>query len=156
MESLLAKLQSDFPALAFAAGNVFSWSPSKKQVIFDPSKTADEIAIWSLLHETAHGLLEHRTYQSDFELLLMESAAWQHAQTLAKKYKIHINPDHIEDCLDTYRDWLYQRSTCPTCLNTSLQSAPNNYHCFNCQTKWRVSKARFCRPYRIKEKGAVS
>lgn len=148
MQKLLTKLQDHFPALHFTAGSDFSWSPATGEIIYDASSTGS-YASWSLLHETGHALLDHQTYGADFELLRLEIAAWQKARALAKKFNIEIDEDHIEDCLDTYRDWLYKRSICPTCHAKSLQQDDLvHYRCFNCHTIWRVSSNRFARTYR--------
>lgn len=153
MESLLASLRSQFPVLDFQPGATFSWSPASKQVIYKESvDPSDEIANWSLLHEAGHALLDHNSYDTDFQLLLMEVSAWGKAKELAKKFKLTIDESHIQDCLDTYRDWLYQRSTCPNCTVCSLQKDRNTYQCFNCATVWHVSASRMCRPYRRKQK----
>lgn len=153
MKSLLTKLRRDFPSINFVAGERFVWSPATSQVLYKKSTTEDEeAAIWALLHEVGHALLDHGKYGSDFELVQLESAAWAEAENLAKRYGHLIDPDHIQDCLDTYRDWLYQRSTCPACTACSLQSDSKTYSCFNCGTTWQVSKSRLCRAYRRKQK----
>jgi hypothetical protein len=146
--NLLEQISADFPDLSFKAAKSFYWSPRDKVVHYDNNSLKNPKALWSLLHELAHGLLDHHDFQSDFDLVSKEAEAWQKAEDIAYAYDIVISPDHIQDCLDTYRDWLYQRSTCPTCLNTSLQFDKHTYQCFNCQTVWRVSSSRLCRPYR--------
>lgn len=150
MQELLDKLTADYPAITFVQGDTFYWSPKTQSVSFAPGSTQPEISTWSLLHEVSHGILGHKHYYSDFELMQLEVAAWQHARILAKKYDIKINPEHVQDCLDTYRDWLHMRATCPTCSTVSAQKDPNTYECFNCRTNWHVSNSRFCRPYRRK------
>lgn len=152
MDKLLKTLRKDFPKVSFAPGETFSWS-SRTQTINFPANAGTSItAIWSLLHELGHALLEHKTYQTDFELVKLEAAAWDKAAQLGKKYGHAIDVDHIQDCLDTYRDWLHQRSTCPRCLVTSLQRNMNTYCCYNCNTQWRVSRSKLCRPYRLLQK----
>ncbi|RTK94480.1 hypothetical protein EKI60_03795 [Candidatus Saccharibacteria bacterium] len=151
MSSLLTTLAKDFPNIAMVSSDSFYWSPRKKTVFYIDEKLSDTVGEWSLLHEIGHALLEHQTYQTDFNLLQLEVMAWDKAQELAKKYKVVIDPDHIQDCLDTYRDWLYQRSTCPTCTSCSLQIDSSTYRCFNCNTEWRVSRSRKCRTYRKKQ-----
>ena len=152
MEKLLASLRRDFPDLAFAPSDIFSWS-SRKQTVNYAKVPADPVhAVWSLLHEMGHALLNHTTYQTDFELVKMEAAAWDRAAALGKKYSHIIDVDHIQDCLDTYRDWLYQRSKCPRCTVTSLQKDMHTYSCYNCDTEWRVSRSKLCRPYRLLQK----
>ena len=148
MKQLLPKLQERFPELRFTPGKQFCWSPESGEVIYKAAAKTEK-APWSLLHETGHALLNHQTYKADFELLQMEIAAWEKAKQLAEEFEIEIDNEHIEDCLDTYRDWLYKRSICPTCTNKSLQQDDYvHYRCFNCHTVWRVTTSRFCRAYR--------
>lgn len=152
MDELLARLQTDFPKIGFAASDIFSWSSRKQTVNYAVAPTDPVHAIWSLLHEMGHALLKHTTYQTDFELVKLEAAAWDKAARLGKKYGHVIDGDHIQDCIDTYRDWLHQRSTCPRCTITSLQKDMHTYCCYNCNTEWRVSRTRLCRPYRLLQK----
>jgi hypothetical protein len=148
MDDLLTSLKHDYPTIVFTEGNSFRWSPGEKQIIYKTggSKVNDS---WALLHEVGHALLDHSMYNSDFELLKLEVAAWEKAQQIQTKYAIKIDPDHIQNCLDTYREWLYQRSSCPSCNNTCLQTSLTEYRCFNCHSIWKVTVARFCRPYRL-------
>jgi hypothetical protein len=148
MDELVQALKRDFPTLKFQASTTFCWSPSDKLVLYT-SQTRQPRGGWSLLHEVSHGLLEHLDYQSDFELLKLEVAAWHKAAELAPTYGLKISDAHIQKCLNTYRDWLHQRSTCPACGSKSLQSDREHYRCFNCQATWKVTASRFCRPYRL-------
>lgn len=150
MGSLLASLKRDFPGLTFKPGKEFCWSPKYNTVIY-PVGAVSEAADWAFLHEVGHALLEHHNYRSDLELISLESQAWDKAKELGKKYGQRIDPDHIEDCMDTYRDWLHQRSACPVCDTRSLQQDAEHYRCFNCGQVWTVTSSRFCRPYRRKE-----
>jgi len=152
MEKLLANLRADFPALSFVSGSRFAWSPASNQVMYREDPLVDDASTWALLHEVGHALLEHNNYQTDFELLQLEIAAWNKAKGISKRYGHQVDSEHIEDCLDTYRDWLYQRSTCPACTACSLQIDSKTYCCFNCDTSWEVSKSRLCRAYRRKQK----
>ncbi|MEO8785276.1 MAG: hypothetical protein ABI221_03140 [Candidatus Saccharimonadales bacterium] len=148
MDKLLSKLAKDFPHIKFVAGELFSWSPKEQTVIYASDVKDEGHPVWSLLHEVGHGLLKHHSYSTDFELVKLEAAAWQRATQLASHYSYQIDGEHIQDCLDTYRDWLHQRSTCPTCLTTSLQRDMTTYCCYNCNAEWRVTRAKICRPYR--------
>lgn len=149
MEKLIEELSKDFPDLEFIVGDTFSWSPKTKQITYNNKATKNsKIKTWSMLHEVGHALLDHQDYGSDFELLLLETAAWDKACALAAKYAVSIDPDHVQDCLDTYRDWLHRRSTCPQCGIKNFQSSSTHYTCHNCSAVWRVSSDRFCRPYR--------
>lgn len=143
--SLLNKLRQDFPGVQFVESDEPKWSPETKTVYFDPSLSN---ADWSLLHEAGHMLSNHTSYSTDIELLQMELEAWQKAQELSSKYGASIDKSHIEDCLDSYRDWLYKRSLCPTCAQTGIEKTSGNYSCINCGANWQVTRERFCRVYR--------
>lgn len=146
MKRLVKQLQQKLPSVLFHEGDAFFWSPRDAAVTYRSSKRiADQ---WSLLHEAAHALAKHKSYASDLELLLLEVEAWDKARLLGEEFGISIDEDHIQDCLDTYRDWLHQRSTCPRCSVVSLQVSPSEYLCHNCDARWQVSASRFCRPYR--------
>ncbi len=148
---IINTLETMFPTIKYRSGKSFSWSPETREIIYDQSKPT-ETRSWSLLHETGHALLDHNCYDADLELIKLEIAAWEKAKEIAVEMKIIISEDHIQDCLDTYRDWVYQRSVCPTCNNKSLQQEDiEHYQCFNCHTTWRVTPSRFCRAYRAKK-----
>jgi hypothetical protein len=142
---LLDKLKKTYPAVSFLSSETFYWSPKNKTVYYAANKPH---AKWSLIHELSHALLDHNSYQTDFELLLLEVAAWEKAEHLAAELKIELDKEYVQDCLDTYRDWLHRRSECPTCQMRGLQINPTTYQCTNCLNEWHVSMARFCRPYR--------
>jgi ribosomal protein L37AE/L43A len=147
VKEFVNKLAKDYPSINFRPGKQEHWSPKTNTITYNLSQPSKQFN-FSLLHELAHALLEHNTYITDFELLKLESQAWELASRLGKKYGVKIDDDHIQNCLDTYRDWLHRRSACPTCGTHVLQRDVKNYQCFNCQTIWQVSSGRFVRPYR--------
>lgn len=148
MQALLRQLRKDFQEFSFVPGKFFCWSPEFQQVMY--KYDTSEVASWSLLHELAHAALNHKTFSSDVELLMLEVAAWEKAKELAHQYGQKIDEDHVQDCIDTYRDWLDARSTCPGCTSNSLQIDDHHYSCHNCLLTWGVSSSRFSRPYRLK------
>lgn len=150
MDKLLSQLATDFPDLVFMSGEEFCWSPKTHTVVFRRSKDSPT-SEWALLHEIGHALLGHHSYKSDLELISLEAQAWDKAKELGQEYGYQIDNDHIEDCMDTYRDWLHQRSSCPACSTQCLQQDARHYRCFNCGQVWTVTSSRFCRPYRLKE-----
>jgi hypothetical protein len=154
MDELLQNLRKLLPEVSFQSSEAFFWSPQTNTVNYTLGASHPE---WTLLHETAHALLGHSGYSCDLELLLLEVIAWEKAKELAASYAVAIDEDHIQDCLDTYRDWLHRRSTCPTCHTVSTQVSQHEYHCYNCGARWQVSKSRFCRPYRsVSKKKALT
>lgn len=148
MQKLLDHLYAMLPDTSCVPGEAFRWSPLENTITYRDAAKPTSLDKWALLHEAGHALLGHASYSSDVELLLMEVAAWEKAEALARELHVAIDPDHIQDCLDTYRDWLHQRSTCPVCITTSLQINSTTYRCHNCTTEWHVTPSRFCRPYR--------
>jgi len=145
MEELVLKLQRDHPGLLFKPGRSHCWSPENGRISYG---RMEEHSIEGLLHELGHARMGHEGYVSDIELLQKEVEAWEEALQLARLYNVTFDMDHMEDCLDTYRDWLYKRSMCPNCLGTGLQKDHRHYYCLNCTQVWRVTASRFCRPYR--------
>ena len=142
---LLDQLAADFPDIKFIPSERFQWSPEEKTIYFvDGYKNGE----WSLLHEGGHMLCGHKNYSNDLGLLRMEVEAWEKARELAKKYSQSIDQRHIDKCLDTYRDWIYKRSSCPRCTQAGIEKTTGNYQCINCKYLWKVSKERFCRTYR--------
>ncbi|MBI2589164.1 hypothetical protein HYW35_03100 [Candidatus Saccharibacteria bacterium] len=146
-KAFIKHLNSDYPDYGFIAGKQDHWSPRNKTINFNQGQTLTNLQ-YAVLHELAHALLRHDNYQTDFELLKLESEAWQLAAQIGKNYNVSISQDHIQNCLDTYRDWLHRRSACPSCGMHVLQQSPKIYKCFNCQAQWHVSSGRFVRPYR--------
>ncbi len=141
IHSLLPLLKQAYPQLSFRPGTDFSWSPSEQVVYFEPH--ADDQWVM-LLHETAHGLLRHTDYTKDVELLKLERQAWDRAQELARGYHEMIQEEVIEANLDSYRDWLHSRSTCPACRATGVQVKRRTYSCLACRHHWLVNEARTC------------
>ena len=148
MEKLLNKLKASYSQFRFKIADKAYWSPKNRTIYFVNSEGSE--AQWALLHELAHGILEHKTYSTDIDLLHKEVDAWEHAKDLAQRFAIKINDEHIEQCLDTYRDWLHKRSECPACKQHGVEVHRGSYSCMNCQNVWKVSSERFCRPYRLK------
>lgn len=133
----------------FKPGASYYWSP-KGSTVFYQKDDNTVVGQWTLLHEVSHGLLHHAVYESDFELVLLEMRAWEKAKRLGSEFRINIDDDHVQDCLDSYRDWQYKRSLCPSCSLGGIQISPTTYQCLFCDGNWQVSSSRFCRPYRRK------
>lgn len=137
--SLIHELERDYPQFSFIRGDDFQWSPHTRSITYQAKGTVEE-----LLHEVGHALIGHATYSRDIELLRMEREAWSTAEKLAPHYKLSIDSAVIEAALDSYRDWLHARSTCPTCSATGLEVKKHHYRCPACLGEWQVNEARIC------------
>ncbi len=108
----------------------------------------NEQKIWRmrLLHEVGHALLGHRDFTTDVERLKMERAAWEKAEELYEIYREKLggkageewgwpefDQEVVEAEMDSYRDWLHQRSHCPECGLTRYQTLDQKYHCPQCE-----------------------
>lgn len=139
--SLIQQLANSHPHLTFKVGDAFRWSPGERKIYYVPGHPQAQAL---LLHEVSHGLLEHADYSSDVSLLAMEAAAWQKAAAIAPEYAVAIEPTVVDENLETYREWLHARSTCPACTATGYQTRSNEYNCPACFHTWRVNEARSC------------
>ena len=128
LNSLLSKLQNDYPNFVFKSGTKFVFRPPKT-ILFNLD---DPNFAQLILHELGHATLGHRTFTTDLERLKMECAAWEQARVLAKTYNISLSEDIIEQELDTYRNWLHHKSACKKCGLTRYQTRDGRYHCPHC------------------------
>lgn len=140
MPSLIQQLKTDYPQFTFKKAKRFLWSPNETTVFY----TGADSDYAFLLHELSHGLLDHAEYRRDIDLIAMERAAWDKAVELAPTYRLAISEDIVETTLDSYRDWLHARSTCPNCTAVGLQTEQRAYTCPACHHNWRVNEARIC------------
>ncbi len=139
MNSLVNQLATDYPLYSFAPSDVFAWNPAKKTVYYEATGSAAR-----LFHELGHAELSHETYRRDVELLRMEADAWKTAEEIATRYDSTIGEDEVEMHMDSYREWLHARSTCPKCDTSGVQTSADGYHCLECAAEWRVNEARRC------------
>mgnify|MGYP000847227813 FL=1 len=147
---LADQLGRDFPAFRYQEAPTFSWSPTTHTITYQAEADAGH-----LLHELAHAILEHHTYQRDITLIDMERQAWEYAAaTLAPRYGISLTMDDdiVQDALDSYRHWLHARSTCPDCSAVGIEIRKQHYRCLHCNSEWRVNDARNCQLRRRRKK----
>ena len=124
---LLHKIKLKYPDLKFRHGLKFAFRPPRS-IIIGPKEPQDDLL---LLHEVGHAVLGHSDFTIDVDRLKMEVAAWKKARELALDFGVKIDEETIQNQLDTYRDWLHQKSRCPKCGLTRFQDK-NGYHCPQC------------------------
>ncbi len=144
---ILQHIKTNYPYISYKKSEKSYWDPEIKTIYHNPKK---ELADVTFLHELGHAICEHKQYKYDTDLLKMELEAWQKARKISKKVRIKLDNNYIEDCMDSYRNWLHSRSKCPECSQNSLQNSKLEYVCLNCGCIWQTSRERFCRTYRKK------
>ena len=125
----LAGIARDYPGFRWRFGRKFAFKPPRT-IVIGPREPRFKAL---LLHEVGHAVCRHRDYKVDVRRLKMEVEAWDKARELAKKYDACIDEDIVQQELDTYRDWLHQKSRCPECGLTRFQTPDSRYHCPRCE-----------------------
>lgn len=134
-QGLVEKLRVDYPDFRFRQGKKFTFRPPKT-IIIGPDEPDDSLL---LLHEVGHAISGHRDFVLDPDRLKMEREAWEKACDLSKKYGVVYDEEVVERELDTYRDWLDQKSRCPICRLTRFQTPDGQYHCPRCDSFRQLS-----------------
>jgi hypothetical protein len=133
--SFIKALQAEFSQFSFRPGPRFKWK-YPKSIFFEQNEAIPfEYFALQTLHELGHALSGHKDYKTDVERLKLESEAWQRAKreiSAHKNWQIEYNEDFAENALDSYRDWLHQKSKCKKCGLTCFQTADGIYHCPKC------------------------
>lgn len=138
--SLIKTLQKQYPNISFVASDTYAWVPTTRTIHYNGKNTDKS----QLLHELSHGILNHDTYSFDIELLTLEREAWDKAKDIAQHYGITLAEEDAENHLDSYREWLHARATCPACSATGFQTKKTLYSCPACHASWRVNEAKTC------------
>lgn len=146
--SLIKRLKTDYPQFIFKKASSFLWSHNEHTIYY----TCEDDDCSFLFHEVSHALLDHTDYRRDIELIAIEREAWDKAKEIATNYDVIVSDDFIQSNLDTYRDWLHTRSTCPICKATGLQTKKYAYKCLVCGHEWRVNEAKTCALRRYSDK----
>ena len=149
-------IMADNCDINFAKADEFYWSAENNTVYYDPERLHTAEGVYRLIHEIGHAANNHKNFLSGIQLLSLEAEAWESARQIAEQYDVVIAEDYIEKCLDSYRDWLHTRSTCPACKTVSVEATENQYKCFNCLQKWTVSSDQRTRCYRQKINNVIS
>ena len=123
------RLIEDFPKFRFVLGVKFAFRPPRT-VVIGPQEPFSRLLV---LHEVGHAVCKHKDFKMDVSRLKMENQAWEKARELALFYDIEVDENIIQGELDTYRDWLHQKSRCPNCGLTRFQTPDSRYHCPRCE-----------------------
>lgn len=146
----LRQLRQDFSQFIFSEHQDFHWSAKENCIYYNKKLLTETVGLFQLFHEIGHALSGHTSFHSGVQLLKMEVEAWKRAQIIADTYGLVISEQQIEQCLDSYRDWLHRRSVCPQCQVIATEVSDCRYRCFNCQQQWKVPDNQQLRHYRLK------
>lgn len=135
----LLELKDTYPDFSWKIGSRFKYKPEKTIFIDENCPAPWPYYALLALHELGHGLSKHKDYKTDVERLRIESEAWQRAKREIESHKnwqseygVSYNEDFAEAELDSYRDWLHNKSKCKKCGLTRFQTEDGHYHCPNC------------------------
>ena len=117
----------------------FSYDAADEVINYFPQALKTNSGKIALLHEISHCELGHFHYVSDLQLYAMEIDAWLLTRKLAKKFNIPVEEDYIDECIESYNQWIEKRGTCPRCSTFCAQKTEVEFECYNCLTCWRVS-----------------
>ena len=130
MEKIIEKIRHQYPNLKLIHGKRFAFRPPNT-IIIGPPEPHDDLL---LLHELGHALLKKNNYITDIERLKIESEAWDKARILAQTFNVPFDQYFAEKELNSYRDWLHQKSLCKKCHLTRYQTEDGEYHCPYCNS----------------------
>ena len=127
--AFLAALQSAYPDFTFKPGRKFLFRP-KRTIYYLEDDTNFRFLI---LHELAHALLGHFSYNTSLERLKLERDAWKRTRELCATHKVPFSEELAELELNTYRDWHHQKTLCKTCGASCLELDAKSLYCPFCQ-----------------------
>jgi len=133
-----------FDTLTYLPATYFAYDAAADVINYDDGRLEDANGRLCLLHETAHALLGHVSFEADIELFVMELRAWQKTRELAALFDVAIDQVFVTDCLASYEQWLTARATCPDCANFCLNKTMSTFACWRCGCQWRVNDRRDC------------
>ncbi len=131
----LKDLISAYPEFTFRPGKKFSFRPPKSIHYLEDNDNFRFL----LLHELAHALLGHFSFSTSLERLKIERDAWEKTRSLCAEYKIPFDESLAEAELNTYRDWVHQKTLCKCCGLSCLELNSESLYCPFCQKTYKRS-----------------
>jgi hypothetical protein len=131
----LLSLKNEYNNYSWRLGTRFKYRPEKTIIIDKNSPAPWPYFALLTLHELGHALSSHKDHKTDVERLKIESEAWQRAKReidAHENWGIEYDEEFAEYELDSYRDWLHQKSKCKKCGLTRYQTKDGIYHCPEC------------------------
>lgn len=136
--AFLDTLKSTYSDFTFKSGRKFLFRPPKSIFYLE----SNENFRFLLLHELAHALLGHFSFSRSLERLEIERDAWEKTRELCELHNVAFDESLAEAELDTYRDWVHQKTLCKTCGQTCLEVSSESLFCPFCQKTYPRTKTK--------------
>ena len=127
--AFLESLKSSYPDFSFRPGRKFLFRPPKSIYYLEDNENFRFL----LLHELAHALLGHFSFDTSLERLKLERDAWEKTRVLCSELSVPFLDSLAEAELNTYRDWHHQKTLCKTCGLSCLEVSSESLYCPFCQ-----------------------
>jgi len=131
--SFLKMLKTTYPDFSFKPGHKFVFRPKKTICYIE----ANDNFRMLLLHELAHAILGHFSFDRSLERLEIERDAWEKTRELCAIYDVPFDENLAESELNSYRDWVHQKTLCKTCGLTCLEVSSESLYCPSCQKTYK-------------------
>ena len=132
-QEFLKNLKTEYLEFSFKPGPKFLFRPRKTIYYLEEDSNFRLL----LLHELAHALLGHFSYETSLERLEIERDAWEKTGKLCKTYSIPYLEEFAEEELDTYRNWTHQKTLCKNCGLTCIEIDLRHLYCPFCQKTYK-------------------
>lgn len=126
----LGRVKGAYPQFCFKAGRKFMFRP-RRTIIYE--EIAGEEFKLLLLHELGHATLGHFSFKTAVERLAKERDAWEKTRELAEGFGVEFDEEMAQGNLDTYREFLHQKTLCPECGLSTLEIGTEKLFCPGCQ-----------------------
>ncbi len=133
--AFLETIKKTYPEFTFRPGRKFLFHPPKSIRYLE----SDENFRFLLLHELSHALLGHFSFNRSLERLQIERDAWAKTRELCSLHSVTFNEELAETELNTYRDWVHQKTLCKHCGLSCLEVSSESLYCPFCQRKYKKS-----------------
>lgn len=135
-QAFLETLKSEFPNFSFKPGRKFLFRPKKSIFYLEDNENFRLL----LLHELAHALLGHFSFETSLDRLKIERDAWDKTRSLCADFNVPFLEEVAEAELNSYRDWLHQKTLCKTCGLSCIEVDSESLFCPFCQKTYKKSK----------------
>ena len=136
--TFLETIKEAYPEFSFRPGSKFLFRPPKSIRYIE----SDDNFRLLLLHELSHALLGHFSFDRSLERLQIERDAWSKTRELCLFHSVPFDEEFAEAELNTYRDWVHQKTLCKRCGLSCLEVSSESLYCPFCQKYYKKSRPK--------------